>query len=181
MELIEKVYLTSAAYVNLENALDPLRATIAKLNPEVDAMAKERNTIILDLDSYRRRLKAAIEKRETLESQGKGNKPAFAENEAEIAKFEAKERNTKEHYEQKNALGKQQIIEAKAIHDKVLSDAFITTVVCQVRTLEIFSLPKLLINSSMCCSMSSILALRMSSMRSFLCSRRTRSRPSGMR
>ncbi len=44
-----------------------------------------------------------------------------------------KERATKENYELKNAEAKKQIIEAKAMHDHVVNEAFITTVVCQVR------------------------------------------------
>ncbi len=67
MELIHNVYRSSTALINLEQALEPLRETIAKIGPEIEAITKERNTIVIDLDSYRRRLKAAREKKETLE------------------------------------------------------------------------------------------------------------------
>ncbi len=67
MELIHNVYRSSTALINLEQALEPLRETIAKIGPEIETITKDRNTIVIDLDSYRRRLKAAREKKEALE------------------------------------------------------------------------------------------------------------------
>jgi hypothetical protein len=67
MELIHTVYRSSTALLNLEKALEPLRETIAEIGPHIEGIAKERNTIVIDLDSYRRRVKAAREKRETME------------------------------------------------------------------------------------------------------------------
>ncbi len=50
-----------------EQALEPLRAAVTKMSPEVDALCKERETRLKDYDSYRRRLKEKEAKKETLE------------------------------------------------------------------------------------------------------------------
>lgn len=64
---IHNVVRSSAALVSVERGLEPLREAIAALTPEIDALIKERNLQVTDYDSYRRRVKTAREKKESLE------------------------------------------------------------------------------------------------------------------
>ena len=67
MDLIQNVLRSSSSTVCSEHALDPLRAAIAKMAPEIDALSKERNIKLTDYDSYRRRLKEKETKKEQLD------------------------------------------------------------------------------------------------------------------
>lgn len=67
MELLQNVLRSSASTVCSEQALDPLRACIARIVPEVEALKSEREVKVTDYDSYRRRLKEKETKKEQLE------------------------------------------------------------------------------------------------------------------
>lgn len=136
MEMIHNVYRSSCALIAVEKALDPLREAIAKITPEIDSMVKERNTQLIDYDSYKRRLKALKEKAESLEQAGKGGTTQAQENLQEIAKFENKEKLAKEGYEDKNLRTKQEIIRARQQSDNLMNDVLIASVVAQY---ELFS------------------------------------------
>ena len=66
VDLIQNILRSSASTVCSEHALDPLRAAIARMNPEIDALCKERDIKLTDYDSYRRRLKEKEQKKEQL-------------------------------------------------------------------------------------------------------------------
>lgn len=67
MDLLQNVLRSSASTVASEMALDPLRAVIASVNPEVQALTREREVKVTDYDSYRRRLKEKETKKEQLD------------------------------------------------------------------------------------------------------------------
>lgn len=67
MDLLQNVLRSSASTVCSEQALDPLRACIAKITPEIEALKVERNIKVTDYDSYRRRLKEKETKKEQLD------------------------------------------------------------------------------------------------------------------
>lgn len=131
MNELHNVFRSSSAIVALEKGIDPFREAIKQLSPAIDKKAKERNTQLMDYDSYRRRLAGLREKKESLESQGKGGSKAGQENAADIAKFEGKENTAKELYEQKNEALKNDIIEARAQHDHLMNDLLVSVVVAQ--------------------------------------------------
>lgn len=131
IERIHNVYRSSCALVNFERGLEPMREAIAKYGPEIEAITKERNTQLIDFDSYRRRLKGLREKKEQLEAAGKGNTNAAQDNLAEIAKFENKEEIAKKLYNEKNAQAKQDIILAKSAHDLIMNECVAATIICQ--------------------------------------------------
>lgn len=131
MNELHNVFRSSSAIVALEKGIDPFREAIKQLSPAIDKKAKERNTQLMDYDSYRRRLAGLREKKESLESQGKASSKAGQENAADIAKFEGKENTAKELYEQKNEALKNDIMEARAQHDHLMNDLLVSVVVAQ--------------------------------------------------
>eukprot|EP01031_Cornospumella_fuschlensis_P028539 gene28539-34450_t len=131
MKEIHTIYRSSSALTCLERAIDPLREAIANITPNVDSLVKERNTQVIDYDSYRRRLKGLREKYEQLEAQGKAQDKAGQELQAEIAKFQGKEHVAKESYNIKNATVKDEIVQAKEMHDELINSVLISTVVSQ--------------------------------------------------
>ncbi len=66
-EVLHEVYRSSAAMVCLEDGLEPMKHTITEVGPSVEAERRERNTRLVDYDSYRRRLKATEAKRDAIE------------------------------------------------------------------------------------------------------------------
>jgi hypothetical protein len=132
METIHNVYRSSCALIAQERGLEPLRDAIARITPEVETMVKERNTQLIDYDSYRRRVKALKEKHQQYEENGKSTTTAAQENLAEITRFENKEKNAKELFEEKNYKTKQEFLKAKDQHDRIMDDLLIANVVCQV-------------------------------------------------
>eukprot|EP01040_Poterioochromonas_malhamensis_P006424 gene6424-6920_t len=131
MDLIHNVYRSSCAVIALEKGLEPLKDAIAKITPEIESMVKERNTQLIDYDSYRRRVKGLKEKQEQYEQNGKGNTPAATENQAEIQKFTNKENNARELYHEKNNKTKEEILNAREQHDRVVDDLLVAVVVTQ--------------------------------------------------
>jgi chromosome segregation ATPase len=131
MDTIHNVYRSSCALIALERGLEPLRDAIARITPEIESMVKERNTHLIDYDSYRRRVKGYKEKQQQYEENGKSTTTAAQENLAEITKFENKEKNAKETYEDKNYKTKQELLKAKDQHDRIMDDLLIATVVSQ--------------------------------------------------
>lgn len=67
MALIQNVLRSSTSTVCAEHGMDPLKAFVTRLAPEIEALCKERNTKLTDYDSYRRRLKEKEAKRDSLE------------------------------------------------------------------------------------------------------------------
>lgn len=131
MEVLQNVIRSSASTVCSEHALDPLRACIARVVPEVEALKVEREVKVTDYDSYRRRLKEKETKKEQLDAAGKGETPAGAELVAEIEKFQKKVQAGLEEYTHVNQKTKTDIVEAKRQHDQLMDQLIITTIVCQ--------------------------------------------------
>jgi len=131
MDLIQNILRSSASTVCSEHALDPLRAAIARMNPEIDALCKERDIKLTDYDSYRRRLKEKETKKEQLAATGKAETPAAAEIQADIDKFHRKVAAGLEEYTHINNKCKADIIACKSEHDQLMDNLIITTVVCQ--------------------------------------------------
>lgn len=131
MQELNAVYRSSCALTAMEKGIDPLREAISEIGPHIETAAKDRNTQLIDFDSYRRRLKGLREKREYLETQGKTNTSAGQENLAEIAKFETKEHVAKELYEQKNEALKNDILESRARYDSLMNELLVSVVVSQ--------------------------------------------------
>jgi hypothetical protein len=131
MAHIHNVIRSSCAVVVVENGLDPLKTAIATINPDIDVLVKDRNAQVIDYDSYRRRVKGLLDKRDQLEASGKANTPAFTENAAEIAKFQGKESQAKEGYIAKNNNTKAKILDAREQHDLLMNDILVNMLVTQ--------------------------------------------------
>lgn len=67
MDILQNVIRSSASTVCSEQALDPLRAHIARVVPEIEALKAEREVKVTDYDSYRRRLKEKEAKKEQMD------------------------------------------------------------------------------------------------------------------
>lgn len=129
MKTTHDVVRSSAAMVVVERALEPMRAAVTKMAPEVDKSVKEREALVMDYDSYRRRLKDLERKRDDAEAQGKSGSSANQTTLAEITRFEAKMTNAESKYVEKNKEVKKSIKDSKKAHDQLM-DMFLITVVC---------------------------------------------------
>lgn len=136
-ESIHTVIRSSSAMVSTEMSLEPLRAAVTKMQPEIEAQCKERNTKLTDFDSYRRRLKGleATKEKQVAKASGPGATPADQKaveaTVAEIARFEGKREAAECAYNEDNKRVKEDIIKAKVAHDQMMDMLLITTIVCQ--------------------------------------------------
>ena len=64
---IHNVVRSSSSTICCELGIDPLRAMVTKIGPEIITLKKERNIKLTDYDSYRRRLKEKEDKKAALE------------------------------------------------------------------------------------------------------------------
>jgi len=131
MDLIQNVLRSSASTVTSEHALDPLKAAISTVTPEVHALKAERAIKVTDYDSYRRRLAEKEAKKQSLEAAGKGDTPAAVDVQADIEKFQKKVQSGLEEYTYVNQKTKADIVAAKRQHDELMDQLIITTIVCQ--------------------------------------------------
>jgi hypothetical protein len=121
----------------MEYALEPIRAAVTRMAPEIESACKIRNAHHVDLESYSRRIKALSVKEEALVESGKsekdGEKSAAAiKLEEDKGKIQIKLNTTKEHYEHHNTKSKADIVDARKVHDDLVDSLFVTTIVCQV-------------------------------------------------
>lgn len=130
-EYINNIVRSSASLVAIEQAVEPVNEAIKSLDVEVEQLIKDRNTQVIDYDSYRRRVKVLHDKKEQLQAAGKANTPAFVENNNDIIRLEGKESVAKTSYEQKNDATKKKLLDAKAQHDSLMNNFLIATVACQ--------------------------------------------------
>lgn len=64
---IHNIIRSSTSSVLMDHAVEPLKAAVTQMGPDIEELCKERNKHVLDFDSFRRRLKALEAKREDLE------------------------------------------------------------------------------------------------------------------
>ena len=115
----------------VEQALEPMRAEITKISPEVDVICKQRDTLVKDFDSYRRRLKALEAKRDAAQAKEKKDDKAIQDAVNEVTRYEAKVDTSRMGYNDSNQLAKESIEAARSTHDELIDSLLITTVVCQ--------------------------------------------------
>jgi len=141
-ENIHTVIRSSSAMALSELGLEPLRSAVTRMEPEVNAACKERNTKVIDFDSYRRRVKDLqhTKEKQTAKCAGEGATPgdqkALEHTIAEIARFEGKLEVAQDNYKEDNYKVKDDIIKAKLAHDQIMDLLLVSTVVCQA---EIFT------------------------------------------
>ncbi len=109
-----------------ELALDPLRDIVTRIGPTFEKDIEERQTIVIDYDSYRRRVKGIDSKIHGASSD------KIPELEAELNKFKAKELFTKEQYDSITEKLNEDMINTRQFHDEIVDSCLITSVVCQV-------------------------------------------------
>jgi hypothetical protein len=141
-ENIHTVVRSSSAMTLSELGLEPLRSAVTKMEPDVSAACKERNTKVIDYDSYRRRVKDLhnTKEKQTVKCAGEGatagDQKALEHTIAEIARFEAKLEVAQDKYKEDNYKVKSDIIKAKLAHDQIMDLLLLSTIVCQA---EIFT------------------------------------------
>ncbi|KAJ1418199.1 hypothetical protein B484DRAFT_453752 [Ochromonadaceae sp. CCMP2298] len=136
MDLVQNVLRSSTSTVCAERALDPLRAAVLQLNPEVLALQKERDMKLTDYDSFRRRLKEKEAKKEAIEAAAHNKGMPIPPTEmdrvaADLDKFQKKVQSGLEEYLYVNEKVKGDIIKARALHDQLVDQMLVTAVVCQ--------------------------------------------------
>jgi len=108
-----------------------VRACVQQLRPEFESAAKTRAATVVDFDSYKRRLKSLQDKQQLNKQQGKDVGNAAAEMKTEIERFEAKKVAAESSYNDQNTKLKDKINQAKSMHDVLMDDLLITTIVTQ--------------------------------------------------
>lgn len=135
MSYIHETIRSSSAMACNELALEPLKASILRMAPAIEASCERREAAVKDFDSYRRRLKGLETKRDAAVKDALPE-PKLSEIVAEVNKFQAKLVKSEEEYNATNSQTKGDIISAKLAHDHLLDFVFICTIVCQVRWLR---------------------------------------------
>ena len=136
------IILCSVAHLYSFTLIDPLRAAVTRMQPEIDAACKDRNNKLIDYDSYRRRLKGLQATREKQQSKIDSGTSSAADAKslestiAEISRFDAKLQTAEVNYKEDNTKVKDDIIKAKFAHDQLMDMLLITTIVCQA---EVFT------------------------------------------
>jgi hypothetical protein len=132
MYYLHNVFRQSCHQIIQETSLLPMKESISRITPEIEALVKERHIQLVDYDAYRRRGRALKEKETHLEDVGRGNTPQALEIYQDRTKTEFKERHAKKLFEEKNKYTKEEILNARKEHDQLMQDLFITNIVCQV-------------------------------------------------
>ena len=135
MTMIHEVFRSSTAMTTNEVALEPLKAAVVRMAPEIEASCKQRATVVKDFDSYRRRLQKTEQERDS--KKDKVSEAKLAEIVAEVQKLETKVSRSEAEYNAQNAKTKADIIAAKYAHDHLIDLLIICTVTCQA---ELFAM-----------------------------------------
>lgn len=136
-ENIHTVIRSSSAMTLSELGLEPLRSAVTRLEPEITAACKERNTKLTDYDSYRRRVRDLERTKEkqtvrcAAENASASDQKALENTIAEIARFEGKLEVAQDKYKTDNYKVKDDIIKSKLAHDQILDLLLVSTIVCQ--------------------------------------------------
>lgn len=115
--------------INTDQGLQPVINTINDISPAVESNTKTRTTLVIDYDSYRRRLKGLEQAYDVAKAQSKQSKMDDAKN--EMLRFERKKETAYEAYQNQNTKVKGDIIAAKRQHDQLIDTLLVTTVVSQ--------------------------------------------------
>lgn len=135
MTMIHEVFRSSSAMTTNEMALEPLKAAVVRMAPEIEASCKQRATVVKDFDSYRRRLQKTELERDA--KKDKITEAKLAEIVAEVQKLETKVARSEAEYTAQNAKTKADIIAAKYAHDHLIDLLLISTVTSQA---ELFAM-----------------------------------------
>jgi hypothetical protein len=123
-DYIHNTIRSSSGMATVETTLEPLRAAVTKMCPEVSGILALRTEAMADLDAHRRRLRTLEEKIKAV--------PAKADAlEGDLNKFRSKFQNSEYKFKQSDVKAKHEILLAKLAHDKLVDMLLITTVVCQ--------------------------------------------------
>ena len=135
--VIDEVLKPSIDVVALERALKPISQHVATMVPEIEDATKKRDNIVVDYDSYRRRLKAkeaerdaAEAERAKLESEGKPSKSTDAIK-AEVAKFTNKVTNAELSLIEQTVALKTKVRDAEQTQKQLLFEAMLVSLVVQ--------------------------------------------------
>ena len=102
---------------------------VSKIGPEVEADDKARSTLIIDHDSYKRKLGKHKSKHESAPT---------PETEAEVNKFTVKFNGASAELAELTRKLRGNIVQAKKSHDDVMDEFVIATIVSQVRISSAF-------------------------------------------
>jgi hypothetical protein len=135
LTLVHEVFRSSTAMTTNEMALEPIKAAVTRMAPEIEASCKQRTTNVKDFDSYRRRLQKAEQELESKKE--KATETKLAEITAEVQKLETKVARSEAEYMAQNESTKAEIVAAKLAHDHLVDLLLISTVTSQA---ELFSM-----------------------------------------
>jgi hypothetical protein len=135
LTLIHEVFRSSSAMTTNEMALEPIKAAVTRMAPEIETSCRQRATVVKDFDSYRRRLQRAEQERD--QKKDKVTEVKLAEIVAEVEKLESKVVRSEAEYQTQNAKTKADIVAAKYAHDHLLDLLLISTVTAQA---ELFAM-----------------------------------------
>lgn len=128
---INHIYRRTLTHLQNKLAADRTREFVNTTVPNIYDLYDKRSKILIDYDSYRRRLKTLREKKASLESSGKGNSSSAQDNLAEIGKFEAKEKNAKEALDIKTQTIIEEVNAAKESYEDQIETSVITMIATQ--------------------------------------------------
>jgi hypothetical protein len=99
------------------------------MHPQIEETCKVRAKMVVDFDSYRRRLKTLEAKKISIEATAK--EKVLLDLNTEIAKYTAKVSSAEQAYTEFNEKTKGDIIVNRVSHDELLDSLLVTSIVCQ--------------------------------------------------
>jgi hypothetical protein len=112
-----------------EQGLEPFRTAAAIMQPEIEETWRIRSKLVIDFDSYRRRLKTLETKKTSVEATAK--EKVLLELNTEIARYTAKVSSAEQAYTESNKKTKEDIIASRVSHDELLDSLLVTSIICQ--------------------------------------------------
>jgi len=123
-DYIHNTIRSSSGMAVVETTLEPLRAAVTKMCPEVEGIIAAREEAMADMDAHRRRLRTLEQKIDAVP----GKADALA---SDLNKFRSKFQNSEYKYKQADIKAKHEILLTKLAHDKLIDMLLVTVVVCQ--------------------------------------------------
>jgi hypothetical protein len=112
-----------------EQGLEPFRTAAATMQPEIEETCRVRSKLVIDFDSYRRRLKTLETKKASIEATAK--EKVLLDLNTEIARYTAKVSSAEQAYIEFNTKTKEDIIRSRVSHDELLDSLLVTSIICQ--------------------------------------------------